>query len=192
MIIQTHLLIAERVNNSIKNFLNLEISSKNFMYGNIKPDIVYRLSKKSHRIKHSFNFVLEEMEHLMTSTNISLEQYSINLGVISHFVSDFFCTPHYYELDEYKSIINHVNYEIKLHAKFKKMMKNSLLDISNNDVYKFKKNNILDCIKAIEEIYSKIDINMGNDIIYGLLASTVICIGIIENSLIFSTQKVAA
>ncbi|WP_432401389.1 zinc dependent phospholipase C family protein [Wukongibacter sp. M2B1] len=192
MLVGTHLLIGENVYKYIKKNLNMELDKKRFLYGNIKPDVVFRLSSRSHRIKDSLGFVLEEIERLIRAKNISLDQFSVDLGVISHFVSDFFCSPHFYERPEYDDIVKHLYYELSLHNRFRKIVQANNEDFFQEEINNFKNKTYLEIIHLLKESYIKNMISIKNDISHALRASKVITKKIIEDSMFYKQKRIAA
>lgn len=172
--------------------MNIELDKKRFLYGNIKPDLIFRLSSKSHRIKDSLEFVLQEIDCLMKSKDISTSQFSVNLGVIDHFMSDFFCSPHFYEKQEFDNITKHLYYELSLHYEFKKIFKNISYDFIEEDINTFQNRTILEIISILQSSYTQNVLSMKNDIYHALKASTLITKNIIENSLFYNNFKIAA
>ena len=126
MLVNTHILIGEKVYQNLYELFKTNLCKNKFIYGNIKPDLVYRLSSKSHCIDDSLDFVLEEVNQLILSKDCK-EEFSVKLGVINHFLSDFFCSPHYFK-DDFNGLIKHLNYELHLHKVLKDMENNNLLN----------------------------------------------------------------
>lgn len=192
MLVGTHLLIGEKVYNYVKKNLNVELDKKRFLYGNIKPDVIFRLSSMSHRIKDSLGFVLNEIEGLAEAKNISLNQFSVDLGVISHFMSDFFCTPHYYEMPEYSDIVKHLYYELNVHNHFRKIIQENSNNFFQEEIDEFKNKTFLEIIYLLNESYTKNIISIKNDIYHALKASTIITKKIVENSAFYEEKRIAA
>jgi len=192
MLVGTHLLIGENVYNYVKGNMNIELDKKRFLYGNVKPDLIFRLSSKSHRIKDSLEFVLQEIDHLMKLKDISVSQFSVNLGVISHFMSDFFCSPHYYENQNFNGIAKHLHYELNLHYEFKKIFKSISDSFIEEEISTFHNITILEIISILQTSYTQSILSIKNDIHHALKASTLITKNIIENSSSYSSIKIAA
>ncbi len=192
MFVGTHVLIGKRVYDYIKTTLNVELDKQKFLYGNIKPDIICRLSSRSHRLKDSLDFILDEIEKLTRIEDISSSQFSVDLGVISHFMSDFFCSPHYYDIKEFDNISKHLLYEYKLHSKFKKISKGITNKLIDADIPKLESKSNIEIIHSLEKLYTAKILSIQNDIYFALKASTLITKNIIENSIHYSSKKIAA
>lgn len=192
MLVGTHVLIGKRVYDYIKSTLNIELGKKKFLYGNVKPDIIFRLSSRSHRLKDSLEFVLDEIERLTKIENISSSQFSVDLGVISHFMADFFCSPHYYKYEEFNNISKHLYYEYNLHNEFKKVSKEIPDGYIETDIPKLESKSNIEIIYFLEQLYRANMLSIKNDIYFALKASTLITKNIIENSIHYSSKRIAA
>ncbi len=181
MLVNTHMLIGQSVYENIQRVLNINLNKSKFIYGNVKPDIVYKLATMSHCMKDSLCFVLEEISNLLVPDEKDLDQFSIDLGVINHYLSDFFCSAHYYP-ERFNSFIKHIDYEYNLHKAFKKLQRDKLLNLSKLQVDRFNKGTIIDTIFVLERLYKKENINVEKDIFYALRISTLASIYILENS----------
>ncbi|KAB3535747.1 zinc dependent phospholipase C family protein [Alkaliphilus pronyensis] len=192
MIMETHMLIGQKVFNNINELTNMNLNRTSFIFGNMKPDIVYSLLKKSHRMKDSLYFVIKEIDKLLTSEIKDKNKFSSSLGVINHFLSDFFCSAHYYNLDKFNGGINHIRYELKLHKTFKKMEKEKQLNLQELNINRYMKDTVLNSIYSLENEYKKQEPSMENDIIFALRVSTVISVYILNNSVSTKSILVAA
>lgn len=190
MLMNTHMLIGQKVYENVQNIMNINLNKNKFIYGNVKPDIAYRLSSISHCMKDSLCFVLNEISNLLLPTVDDLGQFAINLGVINHFLSDFFCYPHF-NTEKYNTMVKHINYEHNLHKVFKKLDKHKLLDLSTLQLNQFNKKTILDTILFLENSYKKQHENIEKDIYYALRISTLASIHILEGSSALDKKLVA-
>jgi hypothetical protein len=171
MLVNTHILISNKVYNFLKKQGFFNLRKNPFIYGNVKPDLLLPLSSRGHSFKESFNFVLEEGEKLSFIENIDIEKFSVSLGVINHFLADFFCAPHYSK--EKFDLSNHMKYEFALHNTFKRLDKNKLLTAENLQINSLLGGNIKDTITALEKEYQKKSPSIENDIVFALRATTI-------------------
>lgn len=120
MLTGTHVKFANYIYRILKKQYGIRLNKKNLIYGSIKPDFVK--NKVPHYIDKSIDFIYEEIERLISdSNNIGVKEFSRRLGMIMHYISDYFCRAHntkYYR----KNLIPHLKYEKRL-AKIMKDMK---------------------------------------------------------------------
>ena len=171
MLVATHMLIAQKTYECLPDCLKSRISLRCFIFGNVKPDLIYRLSSISHRLQDSLPFVLDEIESLQNQ-EVESARLSINLGVINHFLADFFCSAHYSE-DNYCGPLKHFKYELELHQTFKRLesidrLKPSTLinSISAN-------NNLSNIIGSLETEFALQNSSKENDIYFALRACNI-------------------
>jgi len=167
MITNTHLLISKIIYNYCSEKLNVKLSKWNFVYGNIKPDFVKDNSKYYHYINESINMVREYSQQLIRN-KMSIEKYSITLGMVCHFICDYFCLYHT-EKYKNKNIFQHLIYEIVLHLIFIKLLIcGKLKTIMNGNIVK------KDVALIINDVYQKYDKenkSFTKDIIYAISAA---------------------
>lgn len=120
-----HLGLSQSIRNAVENELNIKMDAFSFMYGNIKPD----LKSSSVRIPHfkhtAMELVQAEIEKLTTlrlnKSRRCSKQLSERIGVITHYLSDFFCYAHTeYFKSKHRS---HLLYEFQLLYHFQKNQK---------------------------------------------------------------------
>jgi Zinc dependent phospholipase C len=168
----THLLIAKELYQTISNEIQLDQHA--FLHGNIKPDL-----PSSNRVHHTLDNCLYKVcgyaNHLM-EPELPIEDLSIELGEICHYVSDFFC---YYHLNEelHNRNLRHFFYEIKLHLhlhwlKFRKKFKFT-------PQKKEPRENISSIILDMRKLYFSKPKNLNRDIEFALSSSMWICESII-------------
>lgn len=92
-----HLLIANEVRNTVFRQTGTRLSLMGFLYGNILPDISDQYDENPHFFNSSFHFVLDRIAKLqkdMDAGRIQSFSCSRNTGIITHYLSDFFCYAH--------------------------------------------------------------------------------------------------
>lgn len=184
MLISTHRLMAKNIlKNMAENKKNM-LSNFNFIYGSIKPDILSKYKLKKHYAKESYSMILNKIINLSRLNIIDIEKniatikFSQELGVICHFLCDFFCIAHSENWREKYKIFTHINYEKKLASKAKKFnFTNEIIQIQIDDIKLFIEN----CFKQHEK-----ECNFNNDIsfAYYVCSNTIdyILDSIIKNS----------
>lgn len=111
----THMGISLRLKRAIEKKLPVTLDTTGFIIGNIKPDISSHLINIPHYKKDSTEFIREEIRKLLNlKLNKCTRLFSERLGIITHYLSDFFCHVHSENFDG--GIWEHYIYEIQLSA----------------------------------------------------------------------------
>ncbi|MFZ7101997.1 MAG: zinc dependent phospholipase C family protein [Peptococcaceae bacterium] len=108
MIIQSHIFIAKRISKKLEKKFN----HNHFYVGSVAPDILYQHKKRKHEFRYAFPYVIEEIAYLEGITDINLISYK--MGIISHYLADFFCKAHNCER-LLNNLWEHFQYESLLH-----------------------------------------------------------------------------
>ncbi|MFL0195022.1 zinc dependent phospholipase C family protein [Clostridium sp. WILCCON 0269] len=166
MIINTHILISNIIYNYCSEKLNIKLNKWAFTYGNIKPDFIKDKSKYCHCINESINVVSEYSQQLIHN-KMSIKNYSITLGILCHFICDYFCLYHT-EKYKNKNLFQHLIYEIALHFAFIKHLICGKLRIIIND--NIPKKDIVSIINDVYKKYDKENKFFTNDINYAISA----------------------
>lgn len=117
MILNTHLTISKALIENLDSNKSFFLSEKNFIYGNIKPDMTSKYVLHKHYLTESFNMIINKIKSLcklsldFIEKNFSVSKFSQELGVICHFLCDFFCVPHSQRWEFSHSFKKHVIYE---------------------------------------------------------------------------------
>lgn len=116
----THKILANNILNQTSMDKLSFIDKKKFIWGNIKPDYVSKYKLKKHFYNESIDMILEKVYFLssLTSREIyysyGIKKFSAELGVVCHFLSDFFCYAHSERWRLKSDLKKHVSYEQKL------------------------------------------------------------------------------
>ena len=122
MILNTHLTISNALIENLDSSKSFFISEKNFIYGNIKPDMTSKYVLHKHYLKESFYMIIGKIKSLcklsldFIEKYFSISKFSQELGVICHFLCDFFCVPHSQRWEFSHSFKKHVIYEKDLQS----------------------------------------------------------------------------
>ena len=175
MLMNSHFLIAKSLLNNIDN-------NKLFIYGNLKPDAVPQYVFKKHYLNESFDTIAQKINYLCSLTIDSVSRYfsvskfSQELGVICHFLCDFFCVPHSERWEFKHSMKKHMSYEKELSI----VAKNSNLSIYKGDV--ITNNSFKDFFDSLYTEYkSKLDYE--NDLFFSSYACNSVINYILDNIL---------
>ena len=128
MMMNTHKALAGFFIENVERDKKFLISDKHFVWGNLKPDSVSKYKFKKHYFDESFTMIVNKIKFLASLSlddifiRYSLRKFNQELGVICHFLCDYFCVPHYqrWEFKSPGAVKDHVLYEIDLNkfAKF--------------------------------------------------------------------------
>lgn len=166
MVPGTHLLIARIAYEHVLKKTNFNLDYQAFAYGNIKPDLDKSCINCWHTFEDSIDIINIYSEELIAS-KVSVKEFSEALGVICHFVCDYFCLHHgrkYWKKDP----IAHGIYEVKLHLRFIKLYKNGNIKIS----YRCKsEKNLKDIVAKLHRQYNLQPKGMTTDIAYAVIAA---------------------
>ena len=100
MLINTHLMLANSILDKANGKKIYLINRNRFLWGNIKPDCVSKYKLKKHYYEESIDMVIKKINFLSNMTISDLyydygkSKFSEELGVVCHFLCDFFCVPH--------------------------------------------------------------------------------------------------
>ena len=119
----THFQIARSVLENMDYRNSQLIKEKNFIYGNIKPDALSKYKLHRHYMDESFEMIANKIDYLshLDLDDLSLKpfyasRFSQELGVVCHFLCDFFCVAHSERWEFKHSMNRHVVYEKDLAA----------------------------------------------------------------------------
>lgn len=181
MIINTHLLFSKLIFNHCLKKLDFKLSKGIFMYGNIKPDIFSENTNNSHTLEDSTSAVQGYINKLLNN-ELTIQEFSLNLGMLCHYTCDFFCIYHRKEFTKV-NIFKHLIYEIQLHFKLISLLITGKLKPLKNKG--FPQKDILSIILEMQLKYLKEKNSIIKDITYAI--STAILIS--ESALQFSSIK---
>jgi len=176
MLMNTHKMLAKDfIYNMDSNKKDL-INENHFIWGNIKPDCVSKYKFKKHYLDESLDMVIDKIQFL-ASLNLedvykkySENRFSQELGVICHFLCDFFCIPHNkrWEFKSANAMKEHVIYEKDLSkvAKEFKIRKDIEKNINSEEIRSY--------IIYLQEEYEKVmDYNNDLDFAYYVCQSVI-------------------
>lgn len=182
MHITTHLLMADTLYKAITSQMTIELDYISYVYGNIKPDVHPGTIDWPHFSKDSLDDLLAYCEQVIT-TPMSLKAFSLALGVISHFICDYYCLYHT-ETYRKKGIIKHTIYEHFLELTFIKRRLTRRLSV----VYEKDDNEIEDTIRTHLEHYQNEKHSIDKDIKYAINIAASVVTKLIVLSEIQNTQ----
>jgi hypothetical protein len=181
MLINTHGIIACYIYKHISINKGGSLDKIHFIYGNIKPDIDKELRAKSHYYEDSIFFIVDRIQRL-SELNLTQKAFSVELGVVCHFLADSFCAFHQ-PVNKNKNILCHFFYELSVHFTLKRMMTNKKFLLSNltqtAQIIDFKK-----LIIHLHQEYNHYSVSPEKDILFALR-----CAGLIIAKIEFEHRK---
>ncbi|SLK22506.1 hypothetical protein CCH01_24320 [Clostridium chauvoei JF4335] len=162
MLMNTHKMLANNfIENVDENKLFL-IKESHFVWGNLKPDCASKYKLKKHYFDESFDMIVKKIEFLSSLTvhdiyyRYSINKFNQELGVVCHFLCDYFCVPHNqrWEFKNPNAMKDHIIYEKDLAkvAKEFKITKDINSHLTSEEITKY-------ILKLQDEYEGKIDFN---------------------------------
>lgn len=179
-----------QIQSFVKEISQYSVDTAIFSWANIKPDFIPELAKRKHYIDESFDFVVDKIYSLLRLPSKDLldkerrKKIDTEMGVICHFLTDFFCVPHNQRWEFKHHMIPHVKYESILDQRakslniVKKILIPPILDNSRESISYFLK-------ELLEEYEQKKDYM--RDVVFSVNVSSAICSYIIKS--IMSNDK---
>ncbi|MGL4849935.1 MAG: zinc dependent phospholipase C family protein [Clostridium sp.] len=154
MMMNTHKLIANTLYNNIDDDKKFLVSKNRFTWGTIKPDCASKYKFKKHYFDESIDMIIEMITELSKLTpdeviNDGVGKFSAELGVVCHFLCDYYCIPHSQRWEFKNAMRQHVNYEREL-AKIAKHYSVSLMRLDRLEV-----EDVREFIDKTQEMYRK-------------------------------------
>lgn len=150
MMMNTHKALAQGFINGLEDDKAFIISSGHFIWGNLKPDSASKYKFKKHYFDESFDMIVKKIEFLSSLTlddiyiRYSIGKFNQELGVICHFLCDYFCVPHFqrWEFKSPGAVKDHVLYENDLnkYAKLCTIRQDINTSLTSEDIRKYIEN----------------------------------------------------
>ena len=93
----SHIMLGEYILETIKSRHGIELHRKSFLLGNILPDCRLSFMSRPHRPEFWQDYINRQVARLLRVKTGSRRfgcLYSLRLGIICHFYTDFFCYTH--------------------------------------------------------------------------------------------------
>lgn len=189
--INTHKVMGENIIKYANSKSIYLINNSRFIWGNIKPDCVPKYTFMKHYFDESIDMVVGKITYLSSLTledvyyKMTIGKFSEELGVICHFLCDYFCAPHYYrwEFKSTSAVKHHMMYEKKL-AKLAKNFRPTGIINTN-----LKSENIKDFILQLQKQYDGI-VNYNNDLTFSYYVCDSI-VNMILNNVFFNDKRIS-
>lgn len=142
----THQIIAANMHRNIDDIYDIKLDKSALSWGSVAPDILPQYKFQRHYQKESLDFIVNEITKLIFLNRhldfnnvdmITMKFFSKNLGIISHYLSDFVCLPHAERWTFPMNMIKHIKYENKLDKISPKHdFKKNTINVNSIDIYK--------------------------------------------------------
>lgn len=182
----THLDISLKLKKVIEQNYTIKLNTLRFMFGNIKPDLFPWLFQTPHFKKNADSFVRQQIGKILNekiqNNSKCNGKFSERLGVLTHYLSDFFCFAHSDAFTD--GLLVHNIYEFGLTLMTMKnsvLLKKTLLD-SRIPIHQ----NVFSIYRHLDELhqnYSRIRRNATplEDMVYALSACKCLCFSVIAS-----------
>lgn len=189
--INTHKVMGENIIKYANSKSIYLINNSRFIWGNIKPDCVPKYTFMKHYFDESIDMVIGKITYLSSLTledvyyKMTIGKFSEELGVICHFLCDYFCAPHYYrwEFKSTSAVKHHMMYEKKL-AKLAKNFRPTGIINTN-----LKSETIKDFILQLQKQYDGI-VNYNNDLTFSYYVCDSI-VNMILNNVFLNDKRIS-
>lgn len=113
MNIITHMRLSRMISRVVRENFAVKVKPLSFAFGCIKPDLLFSFRHIPHRQSHAMELLINELQELRDSLDEGIEAHelSLRLGVVCHYLTDFFCFVHSDNFQGGK--IYHLLYELR-------------------------------------------------------------------------------
>ncbi len=181
----SHVTMGQHLYKHFTENMEIKLDKRTFVMWNVMPDLAPSLLKLSHFKKDIYDLVMEKTKYLEEyGSEMDVKEYSKQLGVLCHFMSDFFCYAH----AEYfsGSKLDHARYELNM--QFYGYQRKDMLgaiDLMINSSLMDNSQTLYEQINNLHDEYKTVAPSFGVDFIYSLTA----CVSIMKS--IHNTEAVA-
>lgn len=173
MLIQSHLFLSSKIKDTVNSKMDSNLKGSVFSFGSILPDIHPDKRNLPHEFNASFPYLMDKIEEFNEVARSDYELASKDLGIITHFLADYFCLAHN---NKNMSIWKHLAYENRLHKAL------TSWDIKQNESSRIPLGDLEDWIKEKHELYLVSNPSIVTDVLF----IQEVCMSI-SNSLITAT-----
>lgn len=164
----------------IENKYGISINKRSFILGSMLPDINPILRFKSHNKNRIQDEVYDWLLELFKHKGAMDERFYKKLGIILHFIADFFCTPHNSKFKG--NLIEHEIYEKVQDFKWGFKLSSILEEIDEKDLCPILDyEDLIDYINDLHTFYMRNNVDNRQDLFYAIKCSRIICHSIIES-----------
>jgi hypothetical protein len=192
----SHIYLSLIFKKAVENKLPIKLHTISFIKGNLKPDFSLLLIKVPHYKIPTSEIVKNEMDRLILHTankyTTCTKEFTESLGVVTHYLSDFFCYAHSVRFTG--SVYDHVIYERNL-SKYRGTMQAKIMESVGNVPYgncHMDYQSICSLIDRLHTNYSKKRPSYARDLIFTLRAGIPLTIFLVSYCLQLGEIDMAA
>lgn len=122
MVIASHHIMSKHIFDSIMKNTSIRLNKARFTLGNMSPDLPLYHSHLKHYKNQNYGYVLDMIAELLDTDprdSGAQKYYSYKLGVVCHYMCDYFCLPHHNRAYFHDKLGQHLRYEFDLHDQIK-------------------------------------------------------------------------
>jgi len=195
MLIHSHNKMSEFIYSNIESQTSFSLNKFIFKTGNMSPDLPIYHRHLKHYKHQNFSYIIEMINDLSlidpTESVSAHNLYSYKLGVVAHYVCDYFCLPHH-DREQYKDhLTKHLIYEKQLHKEVKNYSKEGLGYIEKYETSDFNIDNLICIFDDFTEKYLAEENSFETDIKYAITAASMVCSIVVAQSLKISAPNLA-
>lgn len=191
MIVQSHNAMSKLIHGYIEENTNLELNALRFKIGNMSPDLPLYHSHLKHYKQQNYGYILDMIVDLTETdpreSKSILKDYSYRLGVVCHYMCDYFCLPHHNRKFFHDKLVEHLVYEKDLHNTIKMFTRDDYLSEYNlEESIEKHSNSPLDLIEMIESFhydYMNAEASFETDASYAITITSILASVIVRASL---------
>ena len=179
---ETHKIIAANIHDNVDRVYGIKLDKKRLLWGSVSPDYLPKYRFIRHYYDESINYITKEIINIIFISRylelnkaldpIAMKLLSKKIGIISHYLSDYVCSPHANRWTFSDSMVKHIKYESKLNdfAETHSFKKN-IISVDDIDIFDDKISNMRLIIKNyIEEVIKEYSLKTSfkNDLDFAL------------------------
>lgn len=202
MFADTHKIIGLNIYENILDNYDLKLDKNKLLWGSIAPDILPKYKLIRHYKDESLDYIVYHIKRVIFMSRyvnfrnveyLSIKILSREIGIISHYLSDFVCAAHANRWTFIGNMKKHITYETKLNKYVKTHdFKKHVISTQDIDLYdngdKDLEVQVRDYINMIIEEYSNLNSSFNKDLNFALDFTTKISLFILETISVYSEE----
>lgn len=173
----SHISMGRYLYRYFRDHMDVRLQKRTFVLWNVMPDLAPSLLRLSHFKKDIYDLVMEKAQYLaQEGAKMSPREYSKQMGILCHFMADFFCYAHAEYFDGGK--IAHFRYEVVMQLfGYRKRSMLHAVDLISQAASVDQSLALYEQINALHAQYRDLQPSYGVDFIYSLTACVQLMLG---------------